>query len=164
MENNHNEIQTIQSSSKTWKIVGIILLAAVAFGGGIGFDRLISKNKSSSQSTTMNGERPTNGPGGNFGNGQTPVMGTITAISGSTITIESDSSGSQKIVTTDSTTVSEQSSSTNQSSSSNLSVSDLEVGNKIAAMGTTKNSQLYAETIILNPSFNGPPSSQQSSS
>lgn len=164
MENNYNADQVIsnsQNNSKTWKIVGIILLVAVAFGGGIGFDRLINKNKSGTQSAfNMNGSRPTGTPG-NFGNGQTPVMGTITTISGSTITIKSDSSGSQKIITTDSTTVSEQSSSTSQSSST-LSLSDLKVGDKIAAMGTTKNNQLYAETIILNPSFNGLPSAQSS--
>lgn len=144
-------------------IKGVYVLAAViavvgAFFGGMAYQ----KTKTHSPTTANAGGFGRFG--GRLPNGASATFGSIDSISGQTITITAQDGSSKKIDFSSSTTISQD----RQPAQS----SDLQTGERIAAIGqTNSDGSIQATRIIINPGFGGsgnsggqaPPTSTNSS-
>jgi hypothetical protein len=134
-----------------------ILFAAGGFFGGVFYQ----KNKIKSVNGNVNGQFSENnqGPMGAGMNGQRPNMGTVTAVSSSSIKIKDTRSNSEKTYTiTSSTKVS--------NNGDTVSADDIKVDDEVMIMADSSESSEAAQ-IILNPEQGGgfgPPSSNNNSS
>lgn len=135
--------------------VVVLVLCGVSFGLGMNFQ----KGKQTTIPTANandNGQFPSQGGGpGGFGgqggsrNGQRPNIGTVTAISSDSITVQdSRSNSNQTFKITSNTTV--------QDNGSTASVSDIKTGDTVLITTDSSDTSTAAQ-ITLNPSF-GPPS------
>ena len=130
----------------------LVLLVGIGVAGGI----LYQKSQKSNSVTTLpqNGSALANGFGGRRGfNGPRPTIGTVSAVSPTSITIK-DQSGTDKTFSISSSTVVTDSGQT-------VAVSDIKVNDTVFVMTSTSDATA-AVRISLNPSFRGgPPTTNQ---
>lgn len=138
---------------------GVIVVAVLAFCGisyGIGISSQKGKQTDASTAITNGAEQfPSQGGGpggfggqGEFGNGQRPNIGEVSAVSGDSITIQAVRSNSdQTFKITSSTTV--------QNDGATVPVGDIKTGDTVL-ITTDSSDTATATQIMLNPSF-GPP-------
>lgn len=120
-------------------VAGGILALVVAFGAGMAYDRA-SRPVANGPGMAGNGQFGERGGTGRMG--QRPVVGVITAVNGSTLTI--NSSGTSKTVNVSNST-------TYVGDGGNTP----KVGDSIAVFGTANGDTVTATRISLNPSFGG---------
>lgn len=127
-------------------ILVVVAVGCLGFASGAAWQRAErSSSASGRQSLSAQGELfGQNSPVGNRMNGTRPIMGTVSAISSTSITVADMSSQTSTYSITSDTTV------TNNSSSA--SVSDIKEGDTVAIIANTTNAK-EAARIMLNPSF-----------
>lgn len=125
----------------------VIIFAVAGFFGGVFYQK--NKAKSANSNNLGNQFNQNSGPGGMGAgmNGQRPNMGTVTAISSSSITIKDSRSNSEKTYTiTSSTKVSD--------NGDTASVDDVKVDDEVMIMADSSESSEAAQ-IMLNPEQGG---------
>lgn len=139
--------------SKRNIVVPVLAVLVVVAGVG-GFFGGMQYQKSKQPAAPSFGDRGSMNFNGNINRGRTVgnigggmVRGTVTAVQGSTITVQ-DTSGSSKLVITGSSTTVE--------NTVSASLSDVAVGTSVMASGTSNSDgSVTATTIQLNPSTGG---------
>lgn len=141
--------------NKTYIALILIGLAILIFAGIKFFKSGDSKSKSAENQNSENnfsdGQYGRRGPGGNRA-GIKPVSGTIESISGQTIKIKTDNESSKNIICSDETRISEQV----DGEMSQLSLSDLMVGDKINVMTEDSSSSDIKARMIMVGEFTPP--------
>jgi hypothetical protein len=143
------------NSNLVIKFVAVVVIVGLSFFVGTRYEKAHIKTPSTINASTRFGGR-TGGFGGGFG-GQRgdAVIGSVTAISASSITID-------QTRTNTSTTLSISSSTTVTEDGQSSSVSDIQTGDTVIALKSSSSSTT-ASRIMLNPSFGGGPQQQQNS-
>jgi hypothetical protein len=132
-------------------IVLVSAVALVAGGGGYALGHLTAGKSTAAASSTQPGSGNgmmgggTAGGGGGFRRGGFGTRGTVTAVSGNTITI-TDQSGATRTVSVSSTTTY-----LNGADRSQASLSDVTSGTTILAAGPSSSGAINATRIVINP-------------
>jgi hypothetical protein len=135
-------------------LVAGVLIAGAAFYGGVSYEKSHLKTVSSKQTTGGPGSGGYGGRGG-FGGGDR-VMGQVTAISPTSITVQNERTGtSSTLAITSSTQI------TNNGQTA--TASDIQSGDTVFITENTSNTS-QAARILLNPSFGGGGNQNQSNS
>lgn len=147
-QRNHKKSHGSSSVTKpVAMLIAAVLLAGLSFYGGIQYQ----KGHQSATSTTAasSGSQSTTGgqAGGRFRGGQRPTFGSVTAISPTSITVDSESGTSTTFSITSSTTITD-------SGQTTTTTSDISTGDTVAVIASTSNST-QAARILVNPSFGG---------
>lgn len=130
-------------------VAGIIavILVAVSFVSGMQFQKSLKPAVAvaGGQGKAFGGVA--GGRGGRFG-GARPIFGTVTSISGTTMTITSQTGNTVTVLLAGNPTIS--------NNGASASVSDIATGASVAVVGTAGTDGTIAATrILLNPSFGG---------
>ncbi len=142
-----NAVSTQPKSNYLFLGILVVIVLIASFFGGIAYQ----KSMHATATTAASGAARTARFGGGARRGG---FGTVAAISGSSITLTLRSGASTTFTITNSTKV------TNNGASA--SVSDIQVGDRVAITRDTTNTS-QADSIILNPSFGGGPGGSSSS-
>ena len=125
-------------------VIAAVILAAVSFVGGMQYQK--GKTPAATTKTTAaQGAGSRSGFGGGFNRGDR-ALGTVTAVSSTSISVQTRSGSSKTYTITSSTTVTDN----GQSSS----VSDIQTGDTVIMTLDSSNTQ-DVSSIMLNPSFGG---------
>jgi hypothetical protein len=133
--------------------LGILIAAVALVAGASGFAiGHFTAPKATVASTSQNSAGGGNGSFFRTG-GQRPVFGTVASVSGDTITVNDQRTGSTETVTVNSSTTY----SDGSGSGASVNLASIASGTSIAAMGTTDSSGnvTSATRIIVNPQFHG---------
>lgn len=127
-------------------ILVVVAVGCLGFAGGAAWQRSAQSSTTSGRQflSTQDNVFGQNGPIGNRMNGARPVMGTVSEITSTSITVADMSSQTSTYTITSSTTVT--------NSSSNASLSDIKEGDTVAIIASTTDNK-EAARIMLNPSF-----------
>lgn len=130
---------------KTLIVVGIIVVLAAIFIGGIAYQKYVN-DKSNPTNTSFGG-----GSRGGFGqglNGQTPVFGTVQSISGSNIMVQNQQGNTVTVIVNSSTQY--------RQNRQSAQLSAIQNGDRIVAIGKqNSDGSITATRISINPSFGG---------
>jgi hypothetical protein len=124
----------------------------LSFYGGVAYQK---SRHPQAATAAANGQGGFGGRGGRFG-GQRPTIGPVTAISGTSITVQDSRTSS-------STTLSITSSTQITDNGQTVAASDIQTGDTVAAIASTTD-KTQAARILVNPSFGGGASSNNSPS
>jgi uncharacterized protein (UPF0333 family) len=139
-------------------IVVLIIVAVTAFFGGVAYEK---GNTKKTPAASHNALSSINGYGskGSY-SGQRPILGSVTAVSSSSISVQDERTGTTSTLAITSSTVI-----TNNGAT--VAASSISVGDTVAVRASMTNTN-QASTILVNPSFGGgsgsSPSSPSSSS
>jgi hypothetical protein len=129
-------------------IVALVLVAGISFFGGVQYQKGKTPATTSAQSAASTNGQSGGGAAGGFGHGSYQrgdrAIGTVTAVSGTSITVQSRSGSSNTYTITSSTTVTDN----GQSSS----VSDIQTGDTVFMTLDSSNTQ-DVTSIMLNPTI-----------
>ena len=141
---NNNKNKSSSNNKLIISIIVVVVLCGLSFYGGMAYQ----KNKKSSSSTSSSSSGSGSGFGGGRGfNRADIVLGQVTAISPTSISVNNTRTGSTStLAVTSSTTV------TNNGQSD--TVSDIQVGDTVLVRENTSNTS-QAASILVNPSFGG---------
>jgi len=117
-------------------IVLVVLLCGVSFAGGIAYQKHNTKTTTASNFAAMGGVRRQGGG-----------IGTVSAISSTSITVTSQRTNTDKTYTINSST-------TITNNGQTASVSDIQTGDMVIVVPTSSTSNT-ASRILVNPSFGG---------
>jgi hypothetical protein len=132
--------------------IALVVVAAGAFVGGMQYQK--STGGSSTTATTQTGAGGFGGAGGGFGGTRrSGGFGTVTAVSGTSITISETTPGSDSSSGT-SKTYAITSSTTVTDSGQSASVSDIQTGDRVIIRTSTSDTST-ASSIMVNPTFGG---------
>lgn len=137
----------------------LIVVAIISFLGGSQYGKHHANNTSATSSnrlaSTSGGFGPGGGARGGF-NRADRVVGSVTAISASSITIDDSMSGTSKtLAITSSTQISD--------NGQTVTYSDIQTGDTVFATEDSSNTS-NASRILVNPSFGGPDQGQSGAS
>jgi hypothetical protein len=128
-------------------IIVVVVLMGLSFYGGVAYQK---GKQPKSVSTTASGAAGSSGfagrGGGRFG-GQRPTIGSVTAISGTSITVQDSNSGT-------STTLAISSSTQITDNGQAVAASDIQTGDTVLVSASTTD-KTQAARILVNPSFGG---------
>lgn len=127
--------------------VGAVLLV-VGFAGGMNYQ----KSHQPKAMTALSTNGPRGGFSSRFSGGQRPDIGSVTAVTPTSITIQNDRTGTSSTLAITSTTQI-----TNNGQT--VAASTIQVGDRVLAVASTSDST-QAASIIVNPSFGGGPTTQ----
>jgi len=122
-------------------VIGLALLCGLSFYGGIHYQK--GKQPTATAQTATAG-----GAGGGFGGrfgGQRPNFGSVTAVSPTSITIQSSIDGSSKTFSIDSSTLI-------TNSGQSATIADVQTGSNVV-IRTSSSTSTTASAILINPSF-----------
>lgn len=125
-------------------LVAAILLAGLSFYGGVQYQK--GRHTATTTTTTGAAGSPSTQGGSRFRGGQRPTFGSVTAISSTSITVDSQSGTSTTFSITSSTTITD--------SGQTTTTSDISTGDTVAVVASTSDST-QAARILVNPSFGG---------
>jgi len=131
-------------------VVGVLVVGLSFFGGMLTQKALARNSSSTAAAGSGSGYGGAGGAGGGFRRGGGGgVFGTVQSISGTTMTVSNQRTGSTS-------TVSLASNPTVTDAGSSSSVSAIQTGDTVIVRGTTaSNGTVTAQSVLLNPSFGG---------
>jgi hypothetical protein len=136
-------------------IAGVVILMGLSFYGGVAYQKGHQPKTASAAAAGAAGRGGFAGRG-QFGGGQRPTIGSVTAITAGSITVQDSRSGT-------STTLSITSSTQITNSGQAAAASDITVGENVLIVASTTD-KTQAARILINPSFSGGASSPANSS
>jgi hypothetical protein len=128
--------------------ISILILMVVGFFGGVQYQKGHQPKHPTSATGQGSpfGQGGSGGPGGGF-SGQRPTIGSVTAVSASSITVNDQTSGSSKTFSiTSSTTIS--------NNGQTATANDISVGTTVVVIADSSSST-QASRILVNPSTGG---------
>ena len=125
-------------------VVGAVIIAAAGFFGGVAYQKHHGDTASSTAQS-----RFADGPGGFGQRRMNGSLGSVTAVSDTSITVQDQRSGTSKTYTIDSST-------SVTSNGAAATDSDIKIGDTVL-ISTSSSTSTTATRILLNPSFGGGP-------
>jgi hypothetical protein len=128
-------------------VIGVIILVGLSFYGGMAYQKSHQPKAAATTAANASGGQGGLGGGQRFGNGQRPTIGSVTAISATSITVQDSRSGT-------SSTLSITSSTQITDNGQTVAASDIQTGDTVLVTASTTD-KTQAARILVNPSFGG---------
>ena len=148
--NSHHgpQIKGISLAKPFLVLVLLVIFAGAGFYGGVSYEKSNdTKSPSASNAAYSSYSGSGGGYGGRFSGGQRPTVGSVTAISPSSISIQDSRTGSTVTLSiTSSTTITD--------SGQTVTTSDIQAGDTVVVVASSSNST-QASRILVNPSYGG---------
>lgn len=144
--------KTPHSHAKTSKnpivfIIIAVVLMGLSFYGGIAYQKSKQPKTASSAAGAFGSSSGGSGGGGGRFSGQRPTIGSVTAISATSITVQDSRTGSSVTLSiTNSTQITD--------NGQTVAASDIQTGDTVLVTASTSSSS-QASRILVNPSFGG---------